>query len=57
MCCPRLCARQRLSAVWVRCASRAAQLLKLAVERLAHGVDAGIAETAVFRINFSHVFR
>jgi len=30
---------------------------KLAVERLAHGADAGIAETAVLRVCFGHNLR
>ena len=34
-----------------------AKLLKLAVERLAHGADAGIAEVAVLRMYFGHIFR
>ena len=36
-------------------ASRAAQLLKLGIEGLAHGADAGIAETAVLRVSFSNI--
>ena len=38
-------------------ASDAAQLLKLAVERLAHGADAGIAEKAVLRVHSGHDLR
>ena len=38
-------------------ASRAAKLLKLRVERLAVGADAGIAETAVLRVSFGHILR
>jgi len=34
-----------------------AQLLKLAVERLAHGADAGIAETVILRVSFGHILR
>ena len=34
--------------------ARAAKLLKLRVERLPVGADAGIAETAVLRVSFGH---
>jgi hypothetical protein len=36
-------------------AARAAKLLKLGVERLAVGADAGIAERAVLRVSFGHI--
>jgi hypothetical protein len=38
-------------------ATRAAQLLKLGVERLAVGADAGIAKMAVLRFIFGHILR
>ena len=38
-------------------ASCRAKLLKLAVERLTHGTDAGIAEMAVLRVSFGHKLR
>ena len=38
-------------------ASCGAELLKLAVERLAHGANAGIAETAVLRVSSGHFLR
>jgi hypothetical protein len=36
-------------------AARAAQLLKLGVERLPVGADAGVPETAVLRVSFDHI--
>ncbi len=38
-------------------AARTAKLLKLGVERLPVGADAGIAEAAVLRVSFSHILR
>ena len=38
-------------------ASRAAKLLKLSVEGLPVGADAGIAEMAVLWLSFSHILR
>ena len=38
-------------------AARAAKLLKLGVERLPVGADAGIAETAVLRMSFGYILR
>jgi hypothetical protein len=35
----------------------AAQLLKLSVERLPVGADAGVADEAFFRISFRHILR
>ena len=36
-------------------ASGGAKLLKLAVEGLAHGADAGIADEAFFGVSFGHI--
>ena len=38
-------------------AARAAELVKLGVERLPIGADAGIADTAVLWVSFSHILR
>jgi hypothetical protein len=38
-------------------ASGFAKLLKLAVEGLPHGADAGIADKAFFRVSFGHILR
>ena len=57
---------EKLAAVVVRArhllavnpaASLGAQLLKLGVEGLPVGADAGIAETAVLRVSFRHILR
>ena len=51
------CARHLLPVDVAAAASGGTKLLKLAVEGLSHGADAGIAETAVLRVSFAHNLR
>jgi hypothetical protein len=41
----------------MRRATRAPKLLKLGIEGLPVDADAGVAETAVLRLSFRHIFR